>query len=148
MAALCDKEVTLKIEYKVNQQISDELFIDLLKRTTLGERRPVENTNCIRGMLDNSNLIVTAWDSSKLVGVARSVTDFYYCCYLSDLAVDEKYQRLGIGKQLQIQTQAQIQSTCKLFLIAAPTANEYYEQLGYTRNERCWVLERGRKIIT
>ncbi|MBJ7555489.1 GNAT family N-acetyltransferase [Marinomonas spartinae] len=138
----------MNIEYKVNKQISAEEFIDLLKRSTLGERRPIENIKCINGMLENSNLIITAWDGSKLVGVARSVTDFHYCCYLSDLAVDEEYQRLGIGKQLQVQTQGHIEPTCKLFLIAAPAANDYYGPLGYTKNERCWVLERGRKIIT
>ncbi|SBS38933.1 hypothetical protein MSP8887_03561 [Marinomonas spartinae] len=98
----------MNIEYKVNKQISTEEFIDLLKRSTLGERRPIENIKCLNGMLENSNLIITAWDGSKLVGVARSVTDFHYCCYLSDLAVDEEYQRLGIGKQLQVQTQGQI----------------------------------------
>ncbi|MGF1713246.1 GNAT family N-acetyltransferase, partial [Vibrio kagoshimensis] len=73
----------------------------------------------INGMLNNSNLIITAWYGPKLVGISRSITDFHYCCYLSDLAVDEAYQRLGIGKQLQVQTQSQIEPTCKLFLIAA-----------------------------
>ncbi len=147
-AALCDKEVTLNIEYKVNQQISADEFIGLLRRSTLGERRPIENIECINGMLNNSNLIITAWDGSKLVGIARSITDFHYCCYLSDLAVDEAYQRAGIGKQLQVQTQSQIELTCKLFLIAAPAANDYYGQIGYTKNDRCWVLERGSEIIT
>ncbi|MBE4424935.1 GNAT family N-acetyltransferase [Vibrio parahaemolyticus] len=142
----------MNIEYKVNQQISADEFIGLLKRSTLGECRPIENIECINGMLDNSNLIITAWDGPKLVGISRSITDFHYCCYLSDLAVDESYQRSGIGKQLQVQTQAQaqaqIKSTCKLFLIAAPAANDYYGQIGYTKNERCWVLERGSEIIT
>ncbi|HFQ5311948.1 TPA: GNAT family N-acetyltransferase [Vibrio vulnificus] len=138
----------MNIEYKVNQQISADEFIGLLKRSTLGERRPIENIECINGMLDNSNLIITAWDGPKLVGISRSITDFHYCCNLSDLAVDESYQRSGIGKQLQVQTQAQIEPTCKLFLIAAPAANDYYGQIGYTKNERCWVLERGSEIIT
>ena len=90
--------VFLMIEYKINEQISVDQYIDLLNKSTLGERRPVDDRACIEGMISNSNLIVSAWLDAELVGVARSVTDFHYACYLSDLAVDEKYQRKGIGK--------------------------------------------------
>ena len=97
-------------------------------------------------MILNSNLIVTAWHNYQLVGIARSVTDFHYACYLSDLAVRKEYQKLGIGKQLQILTQAQLGPKCKLVLIAAPVANEYYEHIGFNHNPRCWVLERESSI--
>jgi len=93
------------------------------------------------GMVSHSNLIVSAWDESLLVGIARSVTDFHYACYLSDLAVHLDYQKSGIGKRLQALTQAQLGPHCKLILIAAPAANSYYRQLGYEHNDRCWVLE-------
>ena len=98
------------------------------------------------GMLSNSNLTVSAWDSEKLVGISRCMTDFHYACYLSDLAVSEKYQKLGIGKQLQILTQEQLGPRCKLILIAAPAANSYYEHIGFSNNPRCWVLERDASI--
>ena len=78
----------MALEYKVNAAITVEQFIDLLNRSTLGERRPVADRACMEGMVKNANLCVTAWDGEKLVGVARSVTDFHYACYLSDLAVD------------------------------------------------------------
>ncbi len=138
----------MHLKYKINQQISPEQFIELLQRSTLGERRPIENIECIGGMLANSNLVVTAWDTGKLVGISRCVTDFHYCCYLSDLAVDKKYQKCGIGKQLQVHTKAQLAQTCKLILIAAPAANDYYRQLGYTNNERCWVLNEDNELVT
>jgi ribosomal protein S18 acetylase RimI-like enzyme len=96
----------------------------------------------MEGMISNSNLIVSAWDGGTLVGIARSMTDFHFACYLSDLAVNKAYQRRGIGRQLQILTQEQLGSRCKLILIAAPKANSYYKQFGYTNNRRCWVLER------
>ncbi len=73
----------MEIEYKVNHPISVEQFVSLLKKTSLDERRPLDNESTIQGMLDNSNLMVTAWLNDQLVGVARSVTDFHYCCYLS-----------------------------------------------------------------
>ncbi len=91
-------------------------------------------------MLDNANLIATAWDGERLVGVARSVTDFYYCCYLSDLAVDFDYQKQGIGRRLIAEIQRRLEKNCKLILVAAPAANDYYRHIGFTNNERCWIL--------
>ena len=130
------------IQYQTNTSITTEQFIDVLRRSTLGERRPINDYECMEGMVNNSNVLVTAWDGEKLVGVARSMTDFHYACYLSDLAVDRDYQRQGIGKQLQILTQQQLGKHCKLILIAAPAANGYYQQLGYTHMPRCWALSR------
>jgi len=138
----------MEIKYKINQQISAEQFTDLLNRSTLGERRPVDDKQCIKGMIENSNLIVTAWVENQLIGIARCVTDFHYCCYLSDLAIDSKYQKEGIGKQLQIKTQEQLEPKCKLILIAAPDANSYYQHIGFTNNERCWVLGRDESILS
>jgi predicted GNAT superfamily acetyltransferase len=132
----------MNIEYKINSPISTDEFIDLLQRSTLAERRPVHDRECMAGMIANSNLIVSAWNNDTLVGIARSVTDFHYACYLSDLAVCASLQKTGIGKQLQIITQAQLGPHCKLILIAAPAANAYYERIGYSHNPRCWVLDR------
>ncbi|MFQ5596743.1 MAG: GNAT family N-acetyltransferase [Nitrospiria bacterium] len=112
----------------------------------MSERRPVDDLACMEGMLINSNLMVSAWKREKLIGMARSITDFHYACYLSDLAVDKKYQRAGVGRTLQIKTQAQLGPKCKLVLLASPSANSYYAHLGFTKNQRCWVLERGQHI--
>ena len=132
----------MTIQYQINTPISADQFIDLLRCSTLGER----DRECMEGMVNNSNLLVTAWDGDKLVGVARSMTDFHYACYLSDLAVDQDYQRQGIGKQLQILTQQQLGRHCKLILIAAPAANAYYGRIGYTQMPRCWVLDRNQSL--
>lgn len=129
------------IEWKVNAPVTTDQFIDLLNASSLGGRRPVGDRVCMAGMLANSNLMVTAWDREVLVGLARSVTDFHYACYLSDLAVHQDYQRAGIGRRLQAVTQQQLGPQCKLILIAAPAASDYYRPLGYTHNDRCWVLE-------
>ncbi|QLQ34286.1 MAG: GNAT family N-acetyltransferase [Candidatus Thiothrix singaporensis] len=136
----------MAIRYQTNTPLSTDQFIDVLRRSTLGERRPIDDHECMEGMVNNSNLLVTAWDGDKLVGVARSMTDFHYACYLSDLAVDRDYQRQGIGKQLQALTRQQLGRHCKLILIAAPAANAYYQQLGYTAMPRCWVLDAGQAL--
>ena len=138
----------MAITFRINHPITTDQFIGLLESSTLGERRPVHNRACMEGMIANSNLIVSAWDGDLLIGIARSLTDFHYACYLSDLAVHRDYQRSGTGKQLQSLTQQQLGPLCKLILIAAPAADSYYGKVGYTRNERCWVLEAGKPINT
>ena len=136
----------MSIEYKINAPLNADQFIDLLVRSTLGERRPIDDRACIEGMVANGNLTVTAWEQDALVGIARSMTDFHYACYLSDLAVAKSHQKIGIGKQLQRITQSHLGPRCKLILIAAPAANAYYGQIGFTHNDRCWVLERESRI--
>jgi GNAT superfamily N-acetyltransferase len=137
----------MDITYKLNAIITSDQFIELLHKSSLGERRPIDDELCIKGMLNNSNLIISAWFEDQLVGIARSVTDFHYACYLSDLAVSREFQKHGIGKELQRLTQLQLGPKCKLILLAAPLANDYYAPLGYQNNPRCWVLEPDVKLI-
>lgn len=136
----------MDIHYQVNAPVSVQAFIQLLRDSTLAERRPVDDAVCMAGMLEHADLLITAWHQDTLVGVARSITDFHYACYLSDLAVHKDYQEQGIGKTLQQTTQRQLGPRCKLILIAAPAANAYYQQVGYSHNDRCWVLEPGQAL--
>lgn len=136
----------MELEYHINRVISAEQFLDVLWRSGLAERRPVHDPNCIQGMLENSGLLLTAWAGEVLVGVARSVTDYHYACYLSDLAVDQAYQKLGIGKRLIALTQEQLGPQCSLILLAAPAANEYYAHIGFEHHPRCWVLPRDARV--
>jgi GNAT superfamily N-acetyltransferase len=92
-------------------------------------------------MINNSNLIVTAWDAERLVGLARGLTDFVYVTYLADLVVDEDYQCQGIGKQLIEEVQQCAEPNCMMILLAAPQANDYYPKLGFTHNPRAWMLK-------
>jgi len=135
----------MRFEYKINTPLSVDQFIELLDVSDLAERRPVEDRECMQGMVSNSNLMVSAWDGEKLIGIARSMTDFHYACYLSDLAVDKTYQGNGVGKKLQALTQEQLGPRCRLILVSAPAANAY-GRIGYTNNPRCWVLEREKSI--
>ena len=130
------------IEYRDNSTITAEEAIDLYKRSTLGERRPIHNVQTFEAMLKNANLTITAWDGEKLVGISRSLTDFSYVAYLADLAVDEQYQRSGIGKQLIEETKARLGPECMIVLLAAPKANEYYEHIGFEHNPRAWTLKK------
>jgi len=82
------------ITYRSNIKISVDQFIDVLKRSTLAERRPVDDRDRIEKMLQHGNILITAWEADLLIGVSRALSDFSFCCYLSDLAVDEAFQKL------------------------------------------------------
>lgn len=130
----------MKIEYFHDRKISAAQFIDVLQRSTLGERRPIDDSKRISDMLAHANLICTAWDGDVLVGVSRSLTDFSYCCYVSDLAVDVAYQRQGIGRELIRLTQARLHPLGKIILLAAPKAEGYYPKIGFNQFHSAWVL--------
>jgi GNAT superfamily N-acetyltransferase len=125
--------------YQLEPDLTAADFIDLLKRSTLAERRPVDDGARMEMMLRNADLIVTARCEDRLVGVARAITDFAFCCYLSDLAVDEAFQRQGIGKELMRRISLEAGEKTKLILLAAPAAVEYYPRLGMVRHESCWM---------
>lgn len=130
------------IEYRDNASITAEQAIDLYTRSTLGERRPIDNVTTFEAMIKNANLTITAWDKEKLVGISRSLTDFAYVAYLADLAVDHQYQRSGIGKQLIEETKLRLGPECMIVLLAAPKANEYYEHIGFESHPRAWTLKK------
>ena len=135
----------MKLRYTTQATVSVECFRNLLERSTLGERRPTDDLACLEGMIENSNLVATAWDGELLVGIARSVTDFHFCCYLSDLAVDVRYQRQGIGRRLMQITQAALGQRCSIILLAAPAAVDYYAHVGLERHPQAWVLPAGKQ---
>lgn len=129
--------------YSVESDLSALEFQDVLRRSTLGERRPVDDLDTLEAMLRNASLTVTARDETgKLMGVSRSVTDFVYCCYLSDLCVDAALQRQGVGKRLIEETRAQLKPGCSLILLAAPAAMDYYPRVGFDKMDRCWWIPR------
>jgi predicted N-acetyltransferase YhbS len=132
------------VTYRSNIKITVDDFIDVLKRSTLAERRPVEDQTRIQKMLDHANVIVTAWHGDQLVGVSRAVTDFSFCCYLSDLAVDERFQQQGIGKELVQLTHQAAGFETQLILLAAPKATNYYPKIGMKQFAHCFTIDRKR----
>lgn len=128
------------IIYTRENVLDVEEFKSVLIRSTLGERRPVDNHERLTKMVGNANLIITARENDLLIGVARSLTDFAFCTYLSDLAVDVKYQKGGIGKELIRRTKLEAPDA-KLILLAAPAARGYYPKIGMTQFEYCFMLD-------
>jgi GNAT superfamily N-acetyltransferase len=131
------------ISYQIEPTLTSAEFIDVLTRSTLSERRPVDRLDLIERMLAHANVIVTARNpEGLLVGVSRAITDFGYATYLSDLAVDETYQRRGIGRELIQRTHAAAGLETTLILLAAPKARAYYPHIGMTHHDSCWTIPR------
>jgi predicted N-acetyltransferase YhbS len=131
--------------YQLEPGLGPQAFIDLLVRSTLGERRPITVLETIQGMLQNADIVLTARCNELLVGVSRAITDFSFCTYLSDLAVDEAYQRQGIGRELIRRTHEAAGLHTNLILLAAPKAQSYYPRIGMTKHESCWISPRRPK---
>jgi predicted N-acetyltransferase YhbS len=130
------------IEYRLEPNLSAVEFIDVLVRSTLAERRPVDDRRAIQRMLAYADVILTARSEGKLIGIARAISDFAYCTYLADLAVDVAHQGRGIGRELIRRTHLEAGVDTTLILLSAPKAQTYYPHIGMTKHESCWITPR------
>lgn len=132
--------IVMSIVYQIEPELSPAEFIDVLRRSTLAERRPVDDVERIGRMLAHASCIFTAREpGGLLVGVSRAITDFAYCTYLSDLAVDVEFQGQSIGRTLIDRTHEQCGLHTTLLLLAAPKAQTYYPHIGMEPHTSCWM---------
>ena len=131
----------MRIQYNLEPDLTPGDFIDILRRSTLAARRPVDRAEQIAGMLKHADIILTArTDAGLLVGVSRAISDYSYCTYLSDLAVDEQFQKQGIGRELIRRTHEAAGLHTRLILLAAPAAASYYPHIGMQPHNSCWIF--------
>jgi predicted N-acetyltransferase YhbS len=131
------------IAYSLEPELSVQEFREVLVASTLAGRRPANDLARLERMLRGSDIIVTARDGDRLVGVSRAITDFAYCCYLSDLAVDVAYQRRGIGRRLIECTHTRAGESTTLILVSAPSVETYYPKIGMQHVASCWAIPRA-----
>ncbi len=139
-----EQGVTGSIEFRVGNGLDLDQVVELYRASTLGARRPVDAPERMRQMLELANLVVTAWDGATLVGIARSLSDFTFCTYCSDLAVRLEYQKAGIGKELLRRTH-ELGGLATLYLFAAPAAVGYYPHIGMDAGSG-WLLKHGQSL--
>lgn len=128
------------IDYRLGDVPALDVARALYADCSLGARRPIADDARFAAMLANANLTVTAWDGAQLVGMARSLSDFVYATYLSDLAVRDSHQRAGIGRELVRRTQLAAPQA-KIILLAAPAAVDYYPRIGFSHHPQAWLLD-------
>jgi GNAT superfamily N-acetyltransferase len=135
-----------EICYQIEPNLTVEEFKEVLIKSNLGERRPIDDEKILLKMLAGAQLIYTARHNQTIVGVARSISDGVYCTYLSDLAVDEEFQHRGIGIELIRLTKLEF-PTANLILLSAPKAVDYYPKIGMTRHEHAFMLKNAEDLI-
>ncbi|MER6360122.1 GNAT family N-acetyltransferase [Kitasatospora sp. NPDC001527] len=126
-------------EVVVGAELDIEEVAELYRASTLADRRPVGDRERFAAMLRGANLVVVARSEGRLIGIARSVTDHVYATYLSDLAVDQAFQRRGVGRDL-IRATKEAAPQANIILLAAPAAVGYYPHIGFTRHDSAWVM--------
>ncbi len=131
-----------EITFKVNKAVNANEVADLFKAS--GIRRPVDDLTRIDRMISNADITITAWNHNRLVGMARAITDFSYCCYLSDLAVHEDFQKKGIGRNLISLLEQEIGENVSLILLASPVAMDYYPHIGFQSIQNGFIKPRKR----
>jgi ribosomal protein S18 acetylase RimI-like enzyme len=135
--------MTTNVIYTTEPNLSVREFVDVLRRSTLAERRPVDDASTMAGMLAHADVIVAARnEDGLLVGISRAISDFSYCTYLSDLAVDVAFQGRGVGRELIQQTHLAAGLNTSLILLAAPKAETYYPHIGMLHHKSCWRIPR------
>lgn len=132
----------MDVVYALEPGLSVSDFAAVLRASGLAERRPVDDVGRLARMVESADVIVTARIDGALVGVSRAITDFAYCTYLSDLAVDRAVQKRGIGRRLVEETHRAAGTETLLVLLAAPAARDYYPHIGMQRHDSCWIIPR------
>lgn len=143
LLATVNTTLNAAITFQSEPNLAAAEFIALLRRTSLGERRPIDDEPRISRMIAQADVLITARQGGALVGVSRALTDYSYCTYLSDLAVDEAFQGQGIGRELIRRTHEAAGLQTMLVLLAAPAARSYYPHIGMTQHDSCWYAPRS-----
>lgn len=132
----------MSFTYKINHPLNLVEIVRVLEMS--GIRRPTADIDRIQRMFSAPCIVLSAWDCDKLIGLARSLTDYAYCCYLSDLAVDRDYQNRGVGSELVRRTQAVAGDEVSLMLLSTPEALSYYPKLGFEYASNAFLVKRKR----
>lgn len=136
------KLTAMPIEYRLNAALATVDIIRVFDAS--GIRRPTAEPARIERMFENANLVLSAWEGDRLIGLARVLTDHVYCAYLSDLAVDRAWQHLGVGRELLLKLREALGPAVTLLLLSSPEAMAYYPHQGFTLADNCYLIKRER----
>ena len=130
-----------EITYKINAELDIEDVCRLYDDS--GLRRPTRDLLRMTEMYVNSPLVVSAWRGDRLIGVARTLTDFSWSSYLADLAVAKDFQRSGVGRKLYDLTRREVGAGSMLLLISVPGAEDFYRRLGLEKEVFAFISRRS-----
>lgn len=130
------------ITYKTNEKLQTDNIVELFYNSGYLPLKDMSNLKRIEKMFNNANLVVSAWDGRSLIGISRSLCDFSYACYLSDICVHKQYRNLNIGRKLIEITKEEAGKECKLILHSNTKALDFYEKIGMTKISDAYTIQR------
>ena len=91
------EQVTLR-----HERLPPDDYVAFLARTDLGQQYPREQfRDRIARLVDNVQISLVARNTENdVIGICFGLTDFAYWLFLTDLGVDRRYARQGIGTRL------------------------------------------------
>ena len=86
--------------------------------------------------IENSQIVITAWNEEELVGLVRCLTDFETIAYIQDILVKPAYRKQGIGDELMRQTLAKLTGIRQIVLMtedgdAVKGLHAWYQSHGF-----------------
>lgn len=114
----------MELTFAVNEVVDVQEAVALLKRAERKQRDSGDEHRLVR-IVPEANIVVTARDGQKLVGLARGLKEHSGCCYLSDLIVDREYAAHAVGEKLIRQVAKQVGENSLIVLVPAPQAHAY-----------------------
>ncbi len=130
------------ITYKTNKKLKIDDIVELFYNSGYLPLKDMSNLKRIEKMFDNANLVVSAWHGKTLIGISRSLCDFSYACYLSDICVHKQYRKFNIGRKLIEITKEEAGNECKLILHSNAEAIDFYEKIGMNRISNAFIIQR------
>lgn len=130
------------IEYQHNLPLEPKDIVRVFDSS--GITRPTHDLARIARMFAGANLVISAWSDGVMVGICRALTDHSYCCYISDLAVAEDFQKLGIGKRLIQEVRDTVGDEVSIIIVSNPNAVSYYPKVGFSKTETGYIIKRQR----
>ena len=128
------------------ERLTPEEYISFLTRTDLGSQYPLERfEERIAKLVKNASISLTARsDAGELIGICFGITDFAYWLFITDLGIDRRYVRQGIGKQLMQRALdlAGGEKDIIMYTCANENAVGFYEKLGMKRPDDVFMLNR------
>ena len=129
----------MEIIYKLNEKISPEQLLKLFNDANLKRPQSLERLN---KMINDADILISAWSENELIGVVRCITDYSFCCYISDLAIGKKFQKKGIGKELIRKVQEYLGDEVMILLLSVPQALNYYPKIGFNKIDNAYQIPR------
>ena len=112
-------------------------LVHLYRQAPWAKHRALEQA---QAMLAKTDVVISAWDGTRLVGFGRVLTDYVFRASIWDVIVDREYQGRKIGTEIvrRILDHPTLQQV-ELFWLCTRMPG-FYERLGFSAKEQTGMV--------